>query len=176
MLRNAKHLEGFAVDASDGTIGHVKDFYFDDEAWVIRYGVVDTGGWLSGRKVLVSPMTFGTPDWSERLLPVSISREQIRNSPDIDANQPVSRQHEREFSGYYGYPYYWGGSDYWGDGMYPSLMLGSDALAFPQSRNRNPRPRRHNFRDIVLGHLFFQHLRRFLNLGKFRVVLRELRG
>ena len=134
MLRNAKELEGFALNATDGLIGHVRDFYFDDESWAIRYAVVDTGGWLSGRKVLVSPMAFGTPDGSGKVLPVSISREQVRNSPDIDTDRPVSRQHEVEFSSYYGYPYYWGGAGYWGGGMYPSLVPGDGELPFWQSR------------------------------------------
>ncbi|MEO8544560.1 MAG: PRC-barrel domain-containing protein [Betaproteobacteria bacterium] len=123
MLRSAKEMEGYAVSATDGVIGHVKDFYLDDEKWVIRYLVVDTGGWLSSRKVLVSPIAVGTPDWEQKLLPVSISKEQVSKSPDIDTEQPVSRQHEIAYSGYYGYPYYWGGGGYWGGAMYPNLMM-----------------------------------------------------
>ena len=72
MLRSVKEMEGYAVGATDGVIGHVKDFYLDDEAWVIRYLVVDTGGWLSSRKVLVSPIAIGLPDQELRLLPASI--------------------------------------------------------------------------------------------------------
>lgn len=123
MLRNTKEIEGFAVGATDGEIGHVKDFYIDDEKWVIRYLVVDTGGWLSSRQVLVSPIAVGTPNWEQKLLPVSISREQVRKSPNIDTEKPVSRQHEITYSAYYAYPYYWGGGGYWGGGMYPGLML-----------------------------------------------------
>ncbi|MEO7056316.1 MAG: PRC-barrel domain-containing protein [Caldimonas sp.] len=123
MLRNAKEMEGYAVGATDGVIGHVKDFYFDDAAWVVRYLVVDTGGWLSSRKVLVSPIAIGSPNWEQKLLPASISQEQVRNSPDIDTDQPVSRQHEMTYSSYYGYPYYWGGAGNWGGGMYPNLMM-----------------------------------------------------
>ncbi len=122
MLRNAKEMEGYAVGATDGDIGHVKDFYLDDEKWVIRYLVVDAGHWLSSRKVLVSPIAVGTPDWEQKLLPVSISREQVRNSPDIDTEKPVSRQHEMTYSTYYAYPYYWGAAGYWGGGMYPGSM------------------------------------------------------
>src|SRR5687767_2340606 len=55
MLRNIKDLRGYVIRAIDGTIGKVDDFYFDDEDWGIRYLVVDTGSWLSGRKVLISP-------------------------------------------------------------------------------------------------------------------------
>jgi hypothetical protein len=123
MLRNIKELEGYAICATDGTIGHAKDFYFDDRAWVVRYLVVETGSWLSSRKVLISPVAIGHPDWTERVLPVSITKEQVKNSPDIDTDKPVSRQHEMQYLGYYGYPYYWGGASLWGGGAYPGAML-----------------------------------------------------
>ena len=87
MLRNVKDLEGYAVGATDGTIGHVEDFFFDDRAWIIRYLVVDAGGWLASRKVLISPIAIGRPDWTERRLPVSLTKEQVKNSPDIDTEQ-----------------------------------------------------------------------------------------
>ncbi len=66
-LRSMKELEGYAIRATDGTIGHVRDFYFD-ESWVIRYFIVDTGAWLWSRKVLISPIAIGHPNWSERAL------------------------------------------------------------------------------------------------------------
>jgi len=115
MLRSMKDLEDYALGATDGTIGHVKDFYFDDEAWVIRYLVVETGRWLSSRKVLISPIAIGNPNWVDRILPVSITKEQVKNSPDIDTAKPVSRQHEILDLNYYGFPPYWGGRDMgWG--------------------------------------------------------------
>jgi len=123
MLRSIKDLEGYAVQATDGTIGHVKDIYFDDEKWVVRYFIVETGSWLSSRKVLISPIAIGHPDWAERVLPVSITMEQVKNSPDIDTDKPVSRQHEMQYLGHYGYPYYWGGASLWGGGAYPGAML-----------------------------------------------------
>jgi len=109
MLRSVNDLDGFKVGAADGHIGKVKDCYFDDEAWVIRYVVVDTSAWLGGREVLISPYSIGPPDWSRLILPVSLTKEQIKNSPSIDTDQPISRQYERSHLGYYGYPYYWGG-------------------------------------------------------------------
>ncbi|ASJ72261.1 PRC-barrel domain-containing protein [Granulosicoccus antarcticus] len=127
MLISAKEMEGYSVGANDGDIGHVKDFYLDDEQWVIRYLVVDTGGWLSGRRVLVSPIAAGTPNREQRLLPVSLTRDQLSKSPDIDTEKPVSRQHEITFSAYYAYPYYWSGDGYWGGGMDPGLMMPSYA-------------------------------------------------
>jgi hypothetical protein len=123
MLRSMSDLEGYVIRATDGPIGHVKDFYFDDVAWVLRYLIVDTGSWLSSRKVLISPMAIGQSNLADKSLSVSITREQVKNSPDIDTDKPVSRQHEMEYLGYYSYPYYWGGAGFWGAGVYPSSML-----------------------------------------------------
>ncbi|MFT7131484.1 MAG: hypothetical protein ACI81O_000186 [Cyclobacteriaceae bacterium] len=131
MLRNMSDLEGCNILATDGGIGHVNDFYFDDNAWVIRYLVADTGTWLS-RKVLVSPISIGHPNWAEKTLPVLLSREQVKNSPEIDTDQPVSRQNEIMQLSYYGYPSYWGGAGLWGVGMYPNLMM-SGAGGFASS-------------------------------------------
>jgi uncharacterized protein YrrD len=107
MLRSIKYLEGDAVDATDGTIGHVRDFYFDDQCWVVRYLVVDTGVWLAGRKVLVSPRAVVHADWTLKEMHVALTQEQVKRSPDIDTERPVSRQHEMQHSDFYGYPYYW---------------------------------------------------------------------
>lgn len=123
MLRSTNDLKAYAVGASDGAIGHVRDVYFDDESWVVRYLVVETGAWLSSRKVLISPISILRPNWTDRELPVALTKDQVKNSPDIDTHMPVSRQHEIRYSGYYGYPYYWGGAGLWGGGMYPDLML-----------------------------------------------------
>ena len=123
MLRNTDDLQGYAIQATDGPIGHVKDFYFDDQKWVIRYLVVDTGSWLSSREVLVSPMAIGHANWSDEMLPASMTKEQVKNSPDIDTNKPVSRQHEIEQANYYGYPYYWGGTSLWGGEMGPNMIM-----------------------------------------------------
>lgn len=120
MLRNVKSLEGFSIGATDGTIGKVKDFYFDDQAWVVRYVVASTGSWLDGRDVLLSPYSVGAPGWAAAVLPVSITKDQIKNSPSIDTDKPVSRQYERDYLGYYGYPYYWGGAGLWGANYYPA--------------------------------------------------------
>ena len=123
MLHSMKDLEGYTIGATDGVIGHVTDFYFDDEAWVIRYLVVETGAWLSSRRVLISPIAINEPNWSEKSFPAAITQEQVKNSPNIDTDKPVSRQHEIAYSGYYGYPHYWGGGGFWGNGVYPGMML-----------------------------------------------------
>ena len=118
MLRNSKDLEECVIGATDGTIGDVKDLYFDDEAWVIRYLVVATGDWLANRKVLISPFSLSQPQWAQKLLRASITKEQVKNSPDIDTDRSVSRQHEVQYLKYYRYPSYWGGG-LWGGGANP---------------------------------------------------------
>lgn len=123
MLRSVKDLENYAIGATDGPVGHVKDCYFDDDTWVVRYLVVDTGTWLMSRQVLITPMSIRHANWADRLLPVTLTREQVKNSPNIDTDKPVSRQHETDYLGYYGYPSYWGGEGIWGAGMYPYAML-----------------------------------------------------
>lgn len=122
MLRSLKDFEKCSIGATDGDVGQVKDLYFDDEAWAVRYLVVGTGSWLSGRKVLVSPVAIRQPDWSAHRLMASVTQEQVKNSPDIDTDKPVSRQHEVQYLGYYGYPMYWGGGGLWGGGMVPIAM------------------------------------------------------
>ena len=122
MLQSVGNLEGMLIGATDGTIGKVRDFYFDDEAWVVRYAVVDTTAWLPGRKVLVSPYLIGEPVFGAGVLPVSVTQERIRHSPDVDTDKPVSRQYEESYLGYYGYPVYWGGSGLWGQYGYPGTI------------------------------------------------------
>jgi uncharacterized protein YrrD len=123
MLRSLRDLEKYSIRATDDDIGSVKDFYIDDSTWVIRYLIVDTSAWLPNRKVLISPISMGRPDWGEKILPVKITKQQVKDSPDIDTDKPVSRQHEMNYLGYYGYPYYWGGGSLWGDRAYPYSML-----------------------------------------------------
>jgi hypothetical protein len=120
MLRNANHLKGFAIRATDGGLGTVDQFYFDDETWAIRYLTVETAGWLGGRQVLISPISVVHADWQARRLDVALTKRQVQNSPDIDTHLPVSRQHEAAYLGYYGYPYYWGGPYLWGPAFYPA--------------------------------------------------------
>ena len=122
MLRKTKDLEKYVIKATDGEIGHVKDFYFDDDTWVVRYLVVDTGAWLSHKKVLISPISIHKPNWIAKTLPASITKEQVSTSPDIDTEEPVSRQHELMYLGHYGYNNYWGGAGLWGGAMYPYSM------------------------------------------------------
>lgn len=121
MLRPLSSLQRFAIRAVDGEIGSVKDVYFDDQQWAVRYLVVDTQRWLPGRKVLVSPFSVRGIDWRNESVDVSISRDQVKASPSIDTDKPVQRQHEVDFLDYYGYPHYWGGGMLWGVSASPAL-------------------------------------------------------
>jgi uncharacterized protein YrrD len=153
MLKNLKDLQGYALRATDGDVGTVKDFYFDDDRWVVRYLVVETGTWLSSRKVLVSPVSIGAPNHEDKVLPVSITREQVKNSPDIDTDKPVSRQHELDYLDYYGYPAYWDSAGLWGAGGLPGMMLPDAGLtpvsagATPTEERRVARAREESHRD-----------------------------
>lgn len=111
MLRSIKDLEGCTVSATGGNLGSVTDLYCDAEAWAIRYLVVDTGAWLSNRKVLISPLAIGEAHWSGKLLHALLTGEQVKRSPDIDTGKPITRAHERDCLDYYDSPYYWDGGD-----------------------------------------------------------------
>lgn len=108
MLHNVKDLRGYTIQATDGEIGAVDDIYFDDKAWTVRYLVVKTGGWLAGRKVLLAPAALRRPDVQSERLPVSLTRQEVEDSPDIATDMPVYRQHEAELHEYYGWAPYWG--------------------------------------------------------------------
>jgi len=137
MLRAVNDLKDYSILATDGPIGQVSDVLFDDRHWAIRYLVVDTGTWLSGRKVLISPMSVGHPDWMLQQIPVSLTKERVQNSPDVDTQQPVSRHHEAEQLGYYGYPLYWDGVGMWGTGAFPVALGG---IPLPTSIEGAPSP------------------------------------
>lgn len=123
MLHGVKQLMGFKLGALDGEIGHVKGFYFDDKDWVIRYLVADTGSWMPGRKVLISPYALGRVHEGGQLLEIKQSREKIQKSPSIDTHPTVARQHEVEYYRYYNWPVYWGGPGLWGPNPTPIPTL-----------------------------------------------------
>lgn len=123
MLRSIKQLYGNSLGASDGEIGRVKDFYFDDQNWAIRYLVADTGNWLAKRQVLLSPYSLGRLDQIEKILRVNLTRKQIETSPSIDLHKPVSRQYEEAYFRHFGWPYYWQGEELWGLNGLPVLTL-----------------------------------------------------
>lgn len=128
MLRRADKVYGLTLQAADGDAGRVHDLYFDDQSWIVRYIVADTGGWLGGRRVLLSPVAVEETRWDDAELQVALTKSQVERSPDIDLDQPVSRQQIVELHEYYGWPAYWGGSAMVGTatpGVYPMIMAGA---------------------------------------------------
>lgn len=128
MLRSLNELTGYQLQGIDDSIGRCKDFLFDDRRWVVRYMVADTHKWLpGGRKVLISPISLGEPDWQQHRFPILLSREGIENSPPLADHKPVSQQYETELFNYYGYSYYWMGGDIWGSFSNPAPLIEIEA-------------------------------------------------
>lgn len=123
MLTDNKNLKGLIIRATDGEIGSIDQLYFDDQTWAIRYLTAQTGSWLNGRQVLISPHAILQTDWPAGRIDVSLTRQQVERAPDIDTQRPVSRQHEAEYYSYYGYPYDWEGPFLWGPSYYPAGIL-----------------------------------------------------
>jgi hypothetical protein len=142
MLRALDELKGLAIAATDGEIGKIIDCYFDDEKWTIRYLIVDTGGWLTGRDVLISPYSVKGVEWHAGRIVVGLNKRQVENSPRVEEHKPVSRQHEADFLTYYGYPFYWSGPYVWGPGLLPAQVItpqpaDSQAQEIEEKRRRN---------------------------------------
>lgn len=121
MLRRLEEILGYELVAPDGIVGTLHDVFLDDETWTVRYFAADTGLWL-GRLVLVSPISIESPDWQGRRFPLSVTRDEIESSPDLLSRQRFTREEEREFAAYYGYPHYWGGTTLWGWGERPGAL------------------------------------------------------
>lgn len=137
MKRSIKSLTGYTLKETDGELGKVEEFYFDDHTWTIRYLIVKTGSWLSEREVLISPQAIKQPDWANEVFPVNLTKEQIKNSPDIDTDKPVSRQQEELLNSYYPWEGYWGSESYeHGGGIFG--MMPSELYYGSNTANRNP--------------------------------------
>jgi hypothetical protein len=107
MFRSLGDLMGASMIATDGGIGRICNFLFDDQSWKIRYCVVDVGHWLTRREVVISVSAIDQPDWKTKTLRARLTKEQLRNGPDVDSKKPVSRQQEIAMREYFGWPAYW---------------------------------------------------------------------
>jgi sporulation protein YlmC with PRC-barrel domain len=123
MLYKAKKLNGYKLNATDGEIGKAKDFYFDDRYFTVRYLVADTGPWLGDRQVLISPYALSDINHELQHINVKLTKAQIKDSPSLNSDKPVSKQFEESYYDYYDWPYYWGGHNMWGG--YPYMVLDS---------------------------------------------------
>ncbi len=119
MLNEAKTLQGYKLDSLDGEIGKIKEFYFDDQYWTVRYLVVDTGNWLNERQVLISPHALAAVDSYAQNVVINLTKKQIEDSPPLESDKPVSRQFEEAYHSYYRWPAYWAGPYMWG--YYPYI-------------------------------------------------------
>ncbi len=131
MLRRESEIRGYAIHASDGLIGTVSDFLFDDATWLVRWLVIDTGHWLPGRQVLLPPSTLAEVNHIGHQFSVKLTKQQVSACPEIDADRPVSRQMESSIYDYYGWTPYWGDGSYIGLAGYEGGYLGSPALLQP---------------------------------------------
>ena len=126
MLHLARKIRGATIRAVDGDIGAVEDFYFEEDRWTVRYLLVDTGKWMSGKKVLLSPMSV-VGDWNVAEVRVSLNKQQVWDSPAFDPTGPISHDSETRVLGYYGYPYYWSAIGVWGAFDHPAALLAAPA-------------------------------------------------
>ena len=138
MRTRIQQLIGYKLHALDGEIGKVKDFYFDDQHWTIRYLIADTGNWLTGRQALISPYALEAVSREERHVSLNLTKAQIENSPSLETDKPVSRQFEDAYYGYYGWPTYWGGPYVWGAFPFPALKRNQGNEFPPQIKAWNP--------------------------------------
>jgi uncharacterized protein YrrD len=104
-------LTGSAVIATDGEMGSVRNFLFDDLSWTVRYLVVDVGNWLTRQAVVIAITAVEHPDWVKKTFHIGLTKEQVRHSPDVDTEKPVSRQQEIAMQEYFGWPIYWADSE-----------------------------------------------------------------
>jgi len=151
MLIKAQTLTGYQLDSLNGKIGLVKEFYFDDRFWIIRYLIADTGKWLPGRQVLLSPYALGAVNGSRGTIAIALTKDQIKDSPSLDSDKPVSHQYEEDFHGYYGYPGYWGGAYSWG--AYPYLARNREEWRKSPTFERTWDPHLRSTRAVTGNHI-----------------------
>lgn len=153
MFHKGKELKKYGINATDGNIGTVHDFYVDDKFWTTRYLVVDTLKWLPGRKVLVSPMSIKQVHISEGHVDLSLTKDKIKDSPDVDTDKPISKKYELEFGSYYHYPPYWRGTGtgFWGPYFYPTDLANArdERLADTNEIEKDNEPNLRSINEIT---------------------------
>ena len=127
MLNKFKTLKNYKLSCIDGEIGTVNEFYFDDHFWAIRYLIVNTGNWLTGRQVIISPYALARVNKEEQSITINLTKNKIENSPSLNDDEPISQQFEEDYYKYYKWPIYWGGPNMWGTyGISPRLESSQD--------------------------------------------------
>ena len=151
MLNKAKTLKGFKLHGLDGELGEVKEFYFDDKHWVIRYLVANTGNWLADRLVLISPYALGAVKKEDQQIAIDLTKKQIEDSPSLNSDKPVSRQFEEVYYGYYEWPAYWDGPYSWG--IYPYIVRDRDQWKKTNSGEKAWDPHLRSTREVSGYHI-----------------------
>ncbi|NTW03933.1 MAG: PRC-barrel domain containing protein [Oscillochloris sp.] len=168
MLRSTNDLRGFIIRATDGEIGSVDTFFFDDVHWSIRYMVVNTGGWLLPETVLIAPRSLCAVDWKQRLIAVNLTRQQVQDAPSTETDQPVSRQMEVAYATRYRHDPYWYGTKQWGETSLPSTGDAGDVDPAPGIVA--PEDQRDVAQDLPIGDA---HLRSTHEVAGYRIHARD---
>lgn len=161
MLIRSKSTRGFKLHGLDGDMGSVDEFYFDDRQWTVRYLVAETGSWLSGRQVLISPLALDSVDRTTHRIGVKLTRQQIEDSPSLETDKPVSRQFEASYNTHYGWPMYWESPYTWGPYLNLDLIDGekTESVKSKNAWNQHLRSTRHvsgyaiHAKDGEIGHV-----------------------
>jgi hypothetical protein len=149
MNLTVKSLLGFKIQAEDGHIGSPHDVFFDDDQWCVRYIIVDTG-LIFGRKVLIPPAVVHVDEGSKELK-VDLTKDQIKDSPDVSIDPPLSRDQEIEYHDYFRWPYYWGGGGAMsgmGIGVAPEAMVVGDTNVSPNPHPQSPEDKDFHLRSV----------------------------
>jgi len=131
MLHLAHKIHGTTIRSRDGEIGTLDDFLFEQSRWAVRYLVVNTGSWLEGRKVLISPMAVEGP-WDRSGISLSVRKAQVEESPDLQPTT-LARDSESVLLQHYGQPFYWEGANIWGMFDTPTALLGARREPLPRN-------------------------------------------
>ena len=106
MLRQIRELGTYRLHATDGDVGHLEQFYFDDRDWKITYFVVDIGTWLHGKKVLMRPSAIIGVDAQTKTINAAFTKREVEDSEDIGLHKPEGLEQPHDYSLYLGFPYY----------------------------------------------------------------------
>ena len=153
MLRRLEEIIGCDIATADGNVGKVHDALFDRQKWAVRHLVVDTGNWLVGRQVLVSPISVRNIDLNARVVHTDLTKQQLENAPGIAADEPVSRQYESTYYEHYGWPPYWAGPMLWGYWGAPAMVSYDRPITTAEEEMRAQAEARqdenlHSFREV----------------------------
>ncbi len=132
MLHDLKDLMGVSVIATDGEIGTVRNFLFDDSSWKVFYAVIDVGNWFKRQEVVLPIAAVAQPDWTTRTFQARLTKEQVRDCPAVDTEEPVSRQQEIAMEEYWGKLACWVSGNIGGGALIPTHRK------YPVRTRKNP--------------------------------------